>query len=235
MSGSTRGRGKIRALLGALGVGTALLFSACSQGQTPTAGTAVEGGKAGVDPYAGGVSYPWSDRIGTVTGDPYAGGRSYPWASPRGSAGGLSRLANTTTAVSDLTWVSATNAWGPVEKNTSNGEQNGGDGRPLTVGGVVFPSGLGVHAGSELVYAIGGSCSTFTASVGVDDEVGNLGSVNFQVWNAGTKLYDSGVLRGSDAAKPVTVDVTGVNTLRLVVTDGGDGINYDHADWGERS
>ncbi|WP_086825035.1 NPCBM/NEW2 domain-containing protein [Streptomyces sp. NRRL B-24572] len=42
---------------------------------------------------------------------------------------------------------------------------------------------------------------------------------------------DSGVLRGSDPAKRLSVDLTGTNDLRLVVTDAGDGKNYDHADW----
>ncbi|WP_211211931.1 hypothetical protein, partial [Deinococcus apachensis] len=34
------------------------------------------------DPYAGGVSYPWSDQVQSNSADPYAGGVSYPWSGP---------------------------------------------------------------------------------------------------------------------------------------------------------
>src|SRR6185312_9636595 len=44
---------------------------------------------------------------------------------------------------------------------------------------------------------------------------------------------DSGTLKGHDAAKQIEADLTGKKSLKLVVTDGGDGIDYDHADWGE--
>lgn len=33
------------------------------------------------------------------------------------------------------------------------------------------------------------------------------------------------------AAKEVNVNLSGKNELKLIVTDGGDGINSDHADW----
>ena len=124
------------------------------------------------------------------------------------------------------------NGWGPMETDQSNGELAAGDGGPLTIGGQVYAKGLGVHARSEVVYDLGGNCTAFTADAGVDDEVGSFGSVTFEVWNGATaKLFDSGLRRGTDAALPVSVDVTGVSQLRLVVTDGGNDAHYDHADW----
>ncbi|MFD0524474.1 beta-galactosidase [Paractinoplanes durhamensis] len=42
-------------------------------------------------------------------------------------------------AVSDLPFLSSTNGWGPVERDTSNGEQPSGDGRPITIAGQVYP------------------------------------------------------------------------------------------------
>ena len=231
------GTRRFRSVIGLLGVGAALLFTACSQPGTPAVGGSqggAEGSGGAVNPYAGGVSYPWSDRVETAPAgsNPYADGKSYPWVGAMGS-GNLGRLASTDNFLSDLSYTSATNAWGPIEKNQSNGEQGAGDGKPLTIGGQVYQKGLGVHAGSEIQYTLGGYCTTFTAQVGLDDEVGNLGSVNFQLWNGATKLYDSGVLRGVDSAKAVSVNVSGVQTLRLVVTNGGDSIDYDHADWGD--
>jgi len=49
----------------------------------------------------------------------------------------------------------------------------------------------------------------------------------------GTKVFDSGILRGDEPAKKVSVALGGVDELRLVVTDAGDGINSDHADWAD--
>jgi glucose/arabinose dehydrogenase/endonuclease YncB( thermonuclease family) len=132
--------------------------------------------------------------------------------------------------VSDRAWASVTNGWGPVEKDHSNGDLAAGDGGVLTIQGVTYAKGLGVHAASDVRYALGGACTQFTAQVGVDDEVGGNGSVVFQVWADGTKLYDSGLVTGTAAARAVSVNVAGKQQLQLVVTDGGDGGDYDHAD-----
>ena len=189
------------------------LLAACDQGAAP-----VGGGQGGSDPYASGVSYPWTQEQGS--GSPLSGDAF----------------------VSDLAWTSARNSWGPVEKDRSNGTQNPGDGAGMSIGARSFAKGLGVHAASEIGYALGGKCSRFTALVGVDDEVGKRGSVTFQVWADGSKRYDSaqtgggqagGALRGGDPARSVSVDLGGVQTLRLVVTDAGDGISWDHADWAD--
>ncbi len=137
----------------------------------------------------------------------------------------------TTTYLSDINWTSATNGWGPVEKDRSNSEQGATDGNPLTLNGVKYTKGLGVHAGSDVRYNLNGAYKTFLADVGVDDEVGGNGSVIFQVYADGALLYDSGTLLGSSTTKQVSVDVTGKNELRLVVTIAGDNDWYDHADW----
>ncbi|MFB9993285.1 NPCBM/NEW2 domain-containing protein [Deinococcus oregonensis] len=217
-----------KVVLGTLAALTALM--ACSrpdgsQSQAP-------------DPYADGKTYPWSDRLEAVTGDPYAGGQTYPWVGIRTPAAGAApqALGSGNNFLSDLTWTSATNAWGPIEKDQSNGDKFATDGRSITIGGQVFAKGLGVHAASEVSYALGGMCNTFTAQVGIDDEVGNRGTVVFQVWNGTTsKLYDSGLVQGIDAAKPISLNIAGVQNLRLVVTDNGDGVSFDHADWANAS
>jgi chitodextrinase len=137
-----------------------------------------------------------------------------------------------TTYISDLSWVGTpVNGWGPVEKDTSNGESAAGDGGTITLNGVTYAKGLGVHANSQVTYNLGGSYSRFVSDIGVDDEVGSAGSVVFQVWADGIKIYDSGLMTGSSATRTVNVAVTGVNQLQLVVTDGGDNNNNDHADW----
>src|SRR5690606_26803044 len=77
--------------------------------------------------------------------------------------------------LSDLTPTVSYNHWGPAEMDMSNGEDGAGDGGPLTIGGVIYPKGIGVHAPSTIVYSIDG-CSLLLASIGVDDEVGDNGS-----------------------------------------------------------
>jgi hypothetical protein len=135
--------------------------------------------------------------------------------------------------VSDLPFVSESNGWGPVERDMSNGETAAGDGGPLTLRGTVHDKGLGAHAASEVVVDLGGAYRRFTAAVGVDDEVAGRGSVTFEVLGDGRTLAVTPVLTSADAARALDVDVSGVRRLTLRVTDGGDGVDSDHADWAD--
>jgi hypothetical protein len=132
--------------------------------------------------------------------------------------------------VSDLPF-SATNGWGPVERDTSNGENLPGDGRPITLNGTTYAKGLGGHATGAVTLNLGANCTRFTATVGVDDEVGSAGSVRFSVLGDGTALAETSTLTGTSAAVPLDVDVTAVHQLDLAVADAGDGNGSDHADW----
>lgn len=135
--------------------------------------------------------------------------------------------------VSDLEWRSSSNEWGPVERDTSNGENEALDGQTIRIGGVAYDKGLGIHANSAVDVPLGGNCRQLTAAIGVDDEVGSAGSVVFTVIADGEEVYRSQTLRGTDGATPLTVDLSGADTVRLAVTDAGDGQNADHADWAE--
>ena len=135
--------------------------------------------------------------------------------------------------VSDLIPTFASNGWGPMEKDMSNGERPAGDGQTITLNSITYTKGLGVHAASDVRYNLGGKCTVFIADIGVDDEVGSNGSVVFQVYADGIEKYDSGMMTGSSATKYVDIDVTGANELQLVVNDSGDGKSYDHADWAD--
>jgi alpha-galactosidase len=135
-----------------------------------------------------------------------------------------------TTQVSDLTPSLAGSAWGPVEKDRSNGEQAGGDGRTLTIGGTTYAKGIGVHARSEVRYYLGGRCTQLTATVGIDDEVGDSGSVSMEVWSAGGQLA-SALVRGTDGPRNLVANVTGQQYVHLAALPTQDGVNFDHADW----
>ncbi|WP_155549009.1 NPCBM/NEW2 domain-containing protein [Amycolatopsis camponoti] len=135
---------------------------------------------------------------------------------------------------SDLRWAAEKNGYGPVERDMSNGSIPAGDGKPLTINGVVYPKGLGAHAPSEVVFYLGGHCTTFTADVGVDDEreaTNKQGSATFEVYADGSRVAATGVRTWQDPAVPLTADLHGARYLRLVVTDGGDGNSYDRSDW----
>lgn len=122
-------------------------------------------------------------------------------------------------------WTSSKYSWAPVRLNRSI------DGHPLTIQGTSYTEGLGAHAFSEITYHLGGDCSALSVDVGIDDEVGANGSVVFQIYRDGTKVADSGLMTVDQPAKHLTADLTGGSEMRLVVTDGGNGNNSDHADW----
>jgi N-acetylneuraminic acid mutarotase len=136
-----------------------------------------------------------------------------------------------TNGLSHEKWTAASNGWGPVEKNMSAGGNQGGDGAALRLAGKSYPLGFGAHATSSMSFNLNAQCATFTADVGVDDEVGDRGSVVFQVYTDGNKVYDSGVMTGASATKNLSVSVAGTKELKLVVTDSGNGNSNDHADW----
>jgi hypothetical protein len=125
------------------------------------------------------------------------------------------------------------NGWGPFERDTSNGEEPAGDGSTITIEGITYARGLGVHATSDLSFTVPALCHTFVSDAGVDDEVGPLsGSVTFEVWDGTTaRLYESPLKTGAEPASPVSVPVDGISTIRLVVLPGASN-TFDHADWG---
>ncbi|GAA4613256.1 NPCBM/NEW2 domain-containing protein [Actinoallomurus liliacearum] len=138
-----------------------------------------------------------------------------------------------TSYLSDLTWVRSANGWGPVEKDRSNGETGAADGHPITINGVVYQKGLGAHAPSSIEYYVAKRCTAVSADVGVDDEKTQNGSVTFEIWADGAKVADSGLLTTADPAEHLTADVSGARFVRLIVTDGGNGTDSDHADWAD--
>jgi alpha-galactosidase len=133
--------------------------------------------------------------------------------------------------LSDLHFTYATNGFGPVELDTTNGEDAALDGQPIRLGGRAYDKGLGVHGPSLLRYRLGRACSRFAADIGIDDDQGDMGSVEFEVWADGKRLFQSGVLTGMSPPREVTLDVTGRRELRLFVGVGGDTNALDHAVW----
>ncbi|MFF7946074.1 beta-galactosidase [Streptomyces griseorubiginosus] len=165
------------------------------------------------------VRYVQDGRSATGTDERVVGG--IPPAPPAGKD-----------AVSDLPFLSSTNGWGPVERDSSVGEQAAGDGRPISIAGVTYAKGLGTNALSDVQLYLAGKCTRLTANVGVDDETGGAGTVTFSVVADGRTLVTTPTIRGRQAAVPIDVDVSGAQVVDLKVGDAGDGNGNDHGDWG---
>lgn len=138
------------------------------------------------------------------------------------------------TYLSDINWSGTpVNGWGPPEKDRSNGETGATDGNTITINGRTYTKGLGVHANSEIIYNLAGNYQRFFADIGVDDETCSAGSVQFEVYHDGMLSYQSPVLNHGDDAISIEINTFGVNELKLVVNDGGNGISCDHGDWAD--
>jgi PKD repeat protein len=226
-------------------------------GANPTSGTApltVSFSSAGSsDPDGDTLSYAWDLDGDGAYDDSTAANPSFSYPSPATITVGLrvsdpGALSDTDTVsitvnpaggggstqyLSDLAFASSTNGWGPVERDLSNGEQAAGDGRVLTLNGVTYAKGLGSHAAADIRFAIPSGCTTFSAVIGVDDEVGSNGTVVFSVFGDATSLFTSAVKRGTDAGQAISLDISGRSQLRLVVGIGTDNNWFDHADWAD--
>lgn len=121
--------------------------------------------------------------------------------------------------------VSATQGWGVLNRNQSVW------GRPLCIGTKRFARGLGTHAPSRVAYALDGTYKKLHGFAGLDAAVG--GAITMEILLDGKKVWESGRLSRGDEAKPIDVSLEGVNELVLVVSDGGDTYQGDHADWAD--
>jgi len=141
--------------------------------------------------------------------------------------------------LTSLTWESATTGWGTIIKNKSI------SGGTLNVKGISYANGIGTHAKSIIFFPIPAGYTRFKAFAGLDkggtDQVGGA-TVEFAVATQDPTLRNVDVDRAiantgrisrtvQRAGKNITADITGATKLYLVVTDGGDNLNYDHADW----
>ncbi|MFJ8939658.1 sigma-70 family RNA polymerase sigma factor [Streptomyces sp. NPDC102365] len=87
----------------------------------------------------------------------------------------------------------------------------------MSVAGKRYANGVTVHGASSVTIDLNRTCSSYDAMVGVDDLTMGLGQVRFSVFADGVRRWQSGLIRGGQAAVPVHVDLTGRKTIRLVV------------------
>ncbi len=117
----------------------------------------------------------------------------------------------------------------PLQLNSRNG-------KPMKLGHTQYTRGLYCHAVSRIHVRLPGPGKTFMAVAGVDnnaDTWGSRGSVVFSV-NVGEKeAFRTAIMRGGEPGVPVEVDLAGAEEFFLDVSDAGDGIACDQADWAD--
>ena len=138
--------------------------------------------------------------------------------------------------ISDLKPLSSRSGWGQPAVNKSV------EGKPLTVGGKTYQRGIGTHADGLAVFTVPAGARRFVAGAGLDDEKQDdpRSSVTFEIYGDLKEIGEPPVLL---AKSPVLSSKTvrfwafdlelnsRFKELRLVVTDAGDGVAADHADW----
>jgi hypothetical protein len=101
------------------------------------------------------------------------------------------------------------------------------------IGDKSFTKGFGTHAPSEIVYYLNSRYSKLTSTIGLQylASNGEKSSVTFRVYGDNKLLYESSLIKRETPAQNMEVNISGVNELKLVVTDGGDGQDYDWGNW----
>jgi len=103
----------------------------------------------------------------------------------------------------------------------------------ISLDGVIYPTGLGLHSFTELTYELDGQFSTFVAVVGIDDSVRPNGEATVTILPAGGEQRDPVVLAvtGQGPAETVRCDLTGASEFTIRVDFGDDEFGVaDHVD-----
>ncbi len=105
-------------------------------------------------------------------------------------------------------------------------------GSALTIAGQTYKYGIASHAEGLINLDLKGCAQRFQAMVGLDDDAaGHHGSVVFVVQADKKEIFRSPVMVSGTKAVKVDVSLKGVKKLALIIEDGGNGTDYDHADW----
>jgi hypothetical protein len=124
-----------------------------------------------------------------------------------------------------FTVIRSMQSWGRLQQDKSAGDV------PLSIAGTPFLHGLGAHASSFLRIRIDRTGRTFSGACGIDDSAGHNGLVSFRIRdNARETLFESGEIRGGEAARRFSVALAGRSELILEV-NAVESIDYGHGDW----
>lgn len=106
-------------------------------------------------------------------------------------------------------------------------------GLPLQIGKKVFQKGLCVHSKTKLVYSLGKNFERFHSTIGLQNGSGHLGNVDVTITADGKTIYEKKEFTITTKQEPLSLDITGCETLTLTV-DFGKGQNVgDRFVWGD--
>ena len=125
--------------------------------------------------------------------------------------------------LTELPMAIAEQGYGQVNINRSV------NGTILTADNRRYAVGIGTHANSRIEYRLPTHTVQLHIMAALDDEAESA-SIVFSIWGDDRKLWESPPHYGAEAPAEVSVDLTGINRLRLEV-DGMGEISSDHADW----
>jgi hypothetical protein len=121
--------------------------------------------------------------------------------------------------LSDCTWESADVGWRQPKRDEYCREDPTDRRVFLEIGSKFYPKGLYAHSPSKYVFNLGKRWKTFTSDYGL--QKGGDGKVVFVVKGDGKELFRSDVI-GRSREQELNVDVSGVDTLELIVENGSD-------------
>ena len=102
----------------------------------------------------------------------------------------------------------------------------------LTLQGMEFVTGLGMHSRMSVTYELRGNEREFRALVGIDDVANGMGSVTFVVELDGRRLWSSPEMTGKSSAKSTgPLSLQGGKKLTLIVEFGEFADVSDYANW----
>jgi hypothetical protein len=100
---------------------------------------------------------------------------------------------------------------------------------PLQLAGTEYGKGLAIRSRTEVVYRLPGSFTRFKAVAGIDDSVRPQGNVHLVIRGDNNVLLDLPIA-GTDAPKPIDLDLSGVRKLSILVDFGNHAGFGDHLD-----
>ncbi len=109
-----------------------------------------------------------------------------------------------------------------VDRNAVGGE--------LSIGGVAHARGFGLHSACRATWRLRGRYQRLTGLVGIDDSAGPLADAGFLIRSGDAILYSADRLRHAEPARPIDIDIGGVDELTLEVRFGRNGDVQDRVD-----
>ncbi len=113
-------------------------------------------------------------------------------------------------------------------------QRNARGGKPMRIGDKEYTRGLYCHAPSHVIVRLPGPGKTLRAVIAVDSNDQTRpghGSIVFSVDAGEKELFRSNVMREGMPGQAIAVELGGADELALKVSDSGDGISCDQADW----